>query len=384
MKKIFFYLFLLYSLQNLSAQTASVRGLYVDGFSSIIGNATAEDSLLTYSSNNNFNYLTLYDLWPIHVSYDLTNVSSSSILADFIRKAKQIYGITQIGAPGENFFFFNNVINVYNQLHTDPLEKIDVYNVEFEFWNTTSVGPGDYYCVTYLQPAGFSCDTAGAFSYYKTLLHQVDSLGDANGVMSETYVGWFNTGQGIEMGDEVDRILLHDYISNNSALYSYVNPRLQALAARNILTTVIPIFSAEPAFMGPWISTNLPVQAYTDLNSYLTSETGTWKQYIDLAGYQWFAYSFMPENLFTTGIEESENSNVKVFPNPARDLLTISSEKALQGSVQLYSAMGERVYETEAVGFPHAINLHEIPSGIYHCVLMNGSQRQVFKVIIIR
>src|SRR4051812_39935655 len=315
MKKYYFSILLL--LASFSAvRSQSVKGLYVDGFSGILGNTFKEDSLLTYAQYNGFNYLALYDLWPIHVTYDLTNASSCIVLSDFIQRAKQNFGILQVGAVGENFYFFNNVINVYNQQHSNPLQKFDVYNVEFEFWNTASVTPGNYYCTTYLQPGGYSCDTAGAFSFYKRLTFQVDSLANLSGVTSETYVGWFTQEQAIIIGNTVDRILLHDYISNYSSLYSYIQQRLQYIAARNVVTDVIPLFSAEPSFLGPWLSTHNVFTPYNDLQTYLANETGSWKQYIHLGGYQWFAYSFMPYNVISTGELIIDGDEFKFFPNP--------------------------------------------------------------------
>ncbi|MEI6816871.1 MAG: hypothetical protein WCL14_09700, partial [Bacteroidota bacterium] len=68
MKKILILItisFILLSSIKMNAQ--SVKGLYVDGFSNILGNTNSEDSLLHYAHDNGFNYLALYDLWPIHV-----------------------------------------------------------------------------------------------------------------------------------------------------------------------------------------------------------------------------------------------------------------------------------------------------------------------------
>ena len=378
-------LLLLIILPFISLRSQTIKGLYVDVFSTIIGNTTKEDSLLNYSQFNGFNYLALYDLWPVHVTYDLTNSSTCTVLANFIQKAKQNFGVLQVGAVGENFFFFNNVIKIYNQQHTNPLQKFDVYNVEFEFWNTTSVSAGNYYCTTYLQPSGYSCDTAGAFSYYKKLIHQVDSLATAGGVISETYVGWFNQGQAVTIANTVDRILLHDYISNYSSLYSYIKQRLQYIAARNIITDVIPIFSAEPSFMGPWLSTHNVSTPYNDLQTSLTNETGTWKQYINLKGYQWFAYSFMPYNV-TTGMESKKNNEeVNIFPNPASNYLIINGNISAPLTVEFMNTIGQRIKldQTRTVqGVSLDISL--LPSGIYYCTVHSGDLITCKKISILK
>ena len=376
MKKILILItisFILLSSIKMNAQ--SVKGLYVDGFSNILGNTNSEDSLLHYAHDNGFNYLALYDLWPIHVTYNLTNSATCKVLANFIQRAKQTYGITQVGAIGENFFFFNNVIQIYNQQHSNPLQKFDVYNIEFEFWNTTSVSSGNYYCTTYLQPGGYSCDTAGAFSFYKTLIRQVDSIGNLIGVFSEAYVGWFNQGQAITIANTVDRILLHDYISNYSSLYSYIQQRLQFIAARNLPTKVIAIFSAETSFMGPWLTTHNVLLPYTDLQTYLANETGNWVQYISLVGYQWFAYSFMPYHLATSYNPHFLDNSLKIYPNPANDLLNIHiSNPAVNQQVVITDLLGNEIYSQLIKNQDTHISISNWSSGIYFYEITNDSE----------
>lgn len=373
----------LISFSSLRSQT--IKGVYVDGFNTILGNAMKEDSLLNYAQYNGFNYLALYDLWPIHVTYNLTNASSCTVLANFIQRAKQNFGISQVGAIGENFFFFNNVIKIYNQQHTNPLQKIEVYNVEFEFWNTGSVSSGNYYCTTYLQPAGYSCDTAGAFSFYKKLIHQVDSLANFGGTISETYVGWFNQGQAISIANTVDRILLHDYISNYSSLYSYIKPRLQFIAARNIVTDVIPIFSAEPSFMGPWLNTHAVFTPYNDLQTYLSNETGSWKQYINLRGYQWFTYSFMPYNIATSSEVDLDKNRFEIYPNPASNYLILKSRNQESLNVELINSLGQEIVLDQIQNDQGIyIDLSTLSSGIYFCSMISGNERTTRKIIVIK
>jgi hypothetical protein len=304
------------------------------------------------------------------------------VLANFIQKAKQNYGITQVGAIGENFYVFNNVFKVYNQQHANALQKFDVFNVEFEFWNTNSVSSGNYYCTTYLQP-NYTCDTAGAFAYYKKLIHQVDSLAGATGVTSETYVGWFNQGQAVTIANTVDRILLHDYISNYSSLYSYIKTRLQYIAARGITTNVIPIFSAEPSFMGPWLSSNNVTTPYTDLQSDLAAETGIWKQFINLQGLQWFAYSFMPWNVVSAGEISIEKNEIHFFPNPASDRLVIRALDDQELKIKMTNSRGEdiatnRIQDKKEI----VLFLSGLEEGLYFLTVQSGSSVTKKKIVV--
>lgn len=130
----------------------NIKGFYVNGFNTILGNSLREDSLLIFAKNNGFNYLTLYDVHLINNITPLTNTTTAQTFADFINKAKTQYSITEIGVAAENFWFFKNIIQVYNQQHNNVNHKVDVYNLEFEFWIPSSTTTGSYYCTNYLQP----------------------------------------------------------------------------------------------------------------------------------------------------------------------------------------------------------------------------------------
>ncbi|MGZ3867166.1 MAG: T9SS type A sorting domain-containing protein, partial [Bacteroidia bacterium] len=246
------------------------------------------------------------------------------------------------------------------------------------------VSPGNYYCTNYLQP-NYSCDTAGAFAYYKKLIHQVDSLTNLTGIISETYVGWFNQGQAVTIANTVDRILLHDYINNYSSLYSYVQQRLQYIAARNSSTDVIIIFSAEPSFMGPWLSTHNTLTPFTDMQTALTNETGTWKQYINLKGLQWFAYSFMPYNVVTTGELVFDEKDFNFFPNPASDFLIINTKNAEQITIEIVNSLGQKIKMNRSQkNNETSLDLSAIEAGIYFISVRSGETKTTRKIIVNR
>lgn len=286
-------LLILFSVISLSAsaQQPSLRGIYVNGFSSIFGNAVKEDSLLRYAQDSSFNYLAFYDLHSLNYGSSTT----VNALAAFIRKAKDNYGIQYIGAVGESYNFFVNKIVPYNNSRSNTSEKFNVFNVEFEFWISSSVNSTGYYCLQYLQQAGCSCDTAGAFKYYMDLLGKVDSLATLQGAISESYVGWFNQGQGQQIQRKIDRVLVHAYRIDPTSVFGYSKNRLSYLAANNTPANVVPIFSAEPEFMGTWIQSNPQAAAWNRYLSDFNADNSTWKTNIRLQGYQWFAYSYLPK-----------------------------------------------------------------------------------------
>lgn len=352
-----------------------VKGLYVDKFNLILGNIQKEDSLLNYAQSQGFNYLALYNLWNVHTTASLTNTTTALPLANFINKAKTMYGITNVGATGESFWFFSNVIHVYNQQHTNPNHKFDVYNLEFEFWINSSVNTGGIYCTTYLQPQGFTCDTSGAFKFFKRELRRIDSLGNTVGVTSETYIGWPNAGQAKAIVQNCDRVLISAYVNNQSTTYTYTRPRLIDLAGASVQAKVMPIFSAEPVFMGPWVQSNTPLQAFTNYSVNFTNETGLWKSNVSLLGYQWFAYSFMPKTFSLNLNEIFHESKIQVYPNPVIDgKLKV---KCSDCEIKILNNMGQivktKIMPREGKG---EIDVSDLENGIYF-VSINNSYNKI-------
>jgi hypothetical protein len=78
-------------------------------------------------------------------------------------------------------------------------------------------------------------------------------------------------------------------------------------------------------------------------------------------GNEYFVKIFYdPEHL---GIDENLNQNVEIYPNPAKDLLTIKAENATK--VVIYSSIGQKVYEKSVDSSEISINTDGFDSGIY-------------------
>lgn len=339
----------------------TVRGMYVNGFSTILGNQVKEDSLLNYAKDSSFNYLALYELHRLSLS---TNTTNATNLANFIQRAKSSYGIQFVGAVGESLNFFQNTIVPYNNSRSNISQKFNVFNVEFEFWSNASTGTGGYYCNQYLQPSGCNCDTSGAFSFYMNLIRKVDSLAALQNVISETYLGWFNQGQAQQITRVVDRILLHSYRVDETTLYSYAKTRLQYLAANQIPVNVIGLYSAEPVFMGPWLQSHPEVAAFNKYRTDYTNDNNTWKQYINLQGYQWFAYGFLPK------------------PTPAPFVASISASGDTifcQGDSVILTASAGTTYQWSNGATTPSVTIKN--SGSYKCIVSSGNAIDTTNVI---
>ncbi len=298
MKKLYLYglMYLLFT-GTAWSQGTQLRGIYIDDFSQILGNSQKEDSLLQYAQDSSFNYLALYD---IH-TFNFNNTVVADRMADFIKRARDNYGVTYVGAVGESFSTFQNDVGPYNMSRSDDHEKFNVFNLEFEFWTTSSVNPGGYYCTQYLQPNNCTCDTSGGFKFFIQQMHLIDSLAQVQQVLSETYLGWFNQGQASQIQQNVDRVLLHAYRTGTSSLFSYSKTRMQYLASNNSPVEIAPIFSAEPDFMGPWLETHGQGEAYDQYIADFNNDNSSWKQYVTILGYHWFDWEFMPKPVPAAG-----------------------------------------------------------------------------------
>ena len=291
---------------NVKSQTGNlqVQGLYVDSFDLILGNCQKEDSLLNFARDNGYNYLALYALHKIPLLVPATG----DMLRAFNKKAKINCGIDYIGAVGESYGFFNNLIKPYNSACSDDKEKFDVFNLEFEYWSANAylpppqLPPNGYICTTYLSPNGYTCDRTGAYQYYILTLDSIDSLAHTLGAISETYLGWFDPPETNLIKQNVDRILLHAYCKNPSLLFNYAKLRLEDLGSYTNTTNVIMLFSAEDtsaqdSFLGHWLNTHPPENAFDSFIVDYNTDTSSWKQQINLMGYQWFDWYFLKHRL---------------------------------------------------------------------------------------
>ncbi len=94
-------------------------------------------------------------------------------------------------------------------------------------------------------------------------------------------------------------------------------------------------------------------------------------------------------NLTLIGIDEySILSGIKVYPNPASDILTFDFQDAVQESttIQILDVMGRTVYEMEIAEITSdsriKTDVSELPSGIYNYFIKSGEKRKSGKLII--
>jgi hypothetical protein len=313
MKKLFFFFLFLQSFS-----TNAERSMYVDDFDTVINSTAAKTTLLQYAQSHQITHLILYDLQTVHVQHNLTMASTNQILADFIKNAKMNYGITKIAVAGESASFFQTRIMAYNATRSAANEKVDVLNLEFEFWNTPlTASPNGVYCIDYLQGAGLPCDSMGAFSFCKTQLMQMRTLVNASShpMTTEMYVGWTNVGQLKIIANLVDRTLIHAYVVNANNAFNYTLARLQSYNTYSGIENITIIYSTEPNFMGPWLNTNGMANAEQTFMTAYNANTEPWKAHVTMTGFTYFTYSMMANIVLPTQLTDFEGiiNNKTIF-----------------------------------------------------------------------
>lgn len=290
-KKTFFLtqwlVFLLLS-QWVSAQTSAfvggqcvaINGMYVSlkrGNESLLGNFSRETQLLEFSKANGINYLILYDLEGMS-----SEQGRQTQLASFISRAKNNYGIQEVAAALGAADSADEVA-AYNNAHAFD-ERIDVLNLEFEFWHKT--------------------DRAQAFSDTLSMLAHFDSVASSQNLQTEIYIGWITASEGAALADAVDRVLVHYYRQNDVNILQYGLDRLEYLASGNTSVKIAPIFSNEgPSntgdptgyFMGPWLENHSIDQPFKTWITEYQQLTDNWKQKLDVMGSTWFLYNYFAD-----------------------------------------------------------------------------------------
>ena len=84
-------------------------------------------------------------------------------------------------------------------------------------------------------------------------------------------------------------------------------------------------------------------------------------------------------------LNELTNSNVKIYPNPTSDILTISSSNYLgKYSIEMYDNTGKLVKEYSLSEQETQISVNELSEGIYTIKLIGENYSQTTKFSLVR
>ena len=84
----------------------------------------------------------------------------------------------------------------------------------------------------------------------------------------------------------------------------------------------------------------------------------------------------------TLGISDLEKGTVVLYPNPANDVLNINTQSlSATTTIQIYSAVGQKVLETKVASANGSIAVSQLSSGIYFCRITSGTSTTTIKFI---
>lgn len=274
------------------------RKLYVDNFANILGTNHLEEELMKFVDANGIDEIILYDLNKVHKRFPLGDASQNHILADFIYKAKKHYNIKSVSASGETGDFFIKAIHPYNISRKNKLERFDVYNIEYEYWNKKESLDKGYYCETYLKKAQLKCNRKNSFNYFISSLVVMKELAkdDDLDIKIEAYVGKFTREEVDRISEHVDMLLVHDYVKHPKYSFLYVKDRLNHLDAIHSHIEISILFSEENNFMGEWLKEHHFEKAEEIFEAELTKGNVNLKEHLNFKGYSYYNYSFFKRN----------------------------------------------------------------------------------------
>jgi len=251
--------------------------------------------------------------------------------------------------------------NAFGQLGTgdfnDTLSPIEV-NVQ----GATMISAGQYTTLvkrTDNSVFGFGNNTEDQLSSTNgTMINTPEHISDLNGV------GF------IEAGKSSSHVLYSTQQQcSSSATTVTVNPVpvVTINNTSNTLTTVAGISYQ-------WYFNGQPITAGTTAE-WTANETGNYSVEVTFAN----GCSGLSSEVFISfvGLEDLVFGEVKLFPNPTSDQLTISLENTLdeRTSVQIIDQFGRLISEESIEGISnHSISVYNLENGVYHIVLTNTKQ----------
>jgi len=80
----------------------------------------------------------------------------------------------------------------------------------------------------------------------------------------------------------------------------------------------------------------------------------------------------------TDGVEENELAGVSIYPNPAKDVLTVKAENI--SNVTIFNSLGQRVFAEDVNASEVVVNLSDLESGMY-IVRVNANGDEIMKKV---
>jgi hypothetical protein len=85
-----------------------------------------------------------------------------------------------------------------------------------------------------------------------------------------------------------------------------------------------------------------------------------------------------------TDVDEEENSELRIYPNPASEFIRIGAPNGGNADVRIYDLMGNEVLRKERMSSGEMIGIRDLSEGVYFCRIIRGSDARSCVLSILR
>lgn len=275
------------------------KTLYVDNFNNILGSPNKEDKLLLFAKKNNFRTLILYQLNKVDKRWSLTDPVKNNILSEFIAKAKNKFSIKNIGASGESASFFTETINPFNNTRKKNDEKIDIYNLEYEYWSKKASEEGGYYCEGYLRDNSKPCNRKGSFNFFLENLKEIKKLSENNihDIQIEVNIGFYTLNEIKNIVKYSDRLIIQAYGKSPRVSYTSAKNSLTYLLKTNSKVKTSILFSTRMNHMGYWLKSHSMENSEKQFFKEMNRNNFNLKKSLNFDGFSYHTYSYLEKSI---------------------------------------------------------------------------------------
>jgi|GEM_PF-5430742 len=93
-----------------------------------------------------------------------------------------------------------------------------------------------------------------------------------------------------------------------------------------------------------------------------------------------FSYKQEKQNT-TTGISDSEQSEISIYPNPTNGVFKLSLDNTQANSIEIYNALGVLVYNTNEIKLSNEIDITDLENGVYVVVVRTDNKNISSRII---
>ena len=274
------------------SQEKPLKALFVDNFEDIVFVKSAEEQLLQFAQENEFNYLILDNINEVQVHrFPIDNRMTDDPLVNFITKARTEYNIQRISVVGLQESDFDPVF-IYNSNHkADPNARIDAVFLLFEFWYSINTRHESNFCKTYLEPNHFPCTRIGGYYFYRMHLRKLRARTNEQNMILETLVGAVSKEEMQNIVQMVDVIHLEYERNDTKKLLKYKPRRLDIILNSHVKLDIFPCFKADEKNLKDWLQYHQTGEIYDIWMQQLKGNSKYAPLTEKVRGYSWSYYS---------------------------------------------------------------------------------------------